>query len=305
MTAQQNASDTSALISAIKDSAEVKSYGVANTADKTTLLAVPDGVTMKSIKPFLDEYLVAPERTKGSSSHDTLDSFLQHVQAFKELSRSAIFADQSKGVLQCIYDYNKAGEPRFLEHRAYYNAKKSTRWNVWFDSNRKVMNQAEFAEFIENNALDLIDPPQTTMEDFTPAELAILNVAKTLNTTIASASRVIELSRSFQVHEKATATAAHNPSTGELTVEYVTEHKDASGEKLKVPGLFVIAIPVYEGGHNYRIIVRLRYRLKEGKMLWFFELYQPEKCVEDAFREICEEAQTDSLLSVYRGSPER
>jgi uncharacterized protein YfdQ (DUF2303 family) len=274
-------------------------------ADEMTIMVRPEGMAVESIKQYLDEYLTAPERIKGNANHDTLESFLLHVNTFKEADRSAIYADQGGGVLQCVYDYHKLNDPKFCDHKAYYNAKKSKQWNIWTGNNGNVMGQGEFAAFIENNALDLIDPPGGDGYDYTLADNAILKIGQTLNTSLASASKVIELSRSFQVHERATATAAHNPSTGELTVEYVTEHKDASGGKLKVPGLFVIAIPVYEEGHNYRVVVRLRYRLKEGKMLWFYELYQPEKCIEDAFNEICKEAGETSGLTVYRGKPER
>ena len=303
---ENNNSENAALIETLKEHIQVKTFTAVNPglgdSDGVTLIAAPKGFELRSIKPYLDEYLTKPERIKGISYHTSLDSFLMHVQAFKDTQRSAVFADVDNSTLQCVYDYNSRDDARFCDHRAVYTAKVSKPWKRWTAGSGQPFNQAEFANFIENNALDLIDPPTDVGGE---GDAAILNIAKTLNTTLASASKVIELARGISIHEASTAKSNYSTGSGEVVLEYVTEHKDGTGAKLKVPGLFVIAIPVYEDGHSYRVVVRLRYRLKEGVVTWFYELYQPEKCVEDAFNELCTETQGDSLLPVYRGKPEQ
>ena len=259
------------------------------------------GVTLNNVKPFIDQYLQRPERLKGCSTHQSLSSLLQHIVVFQKVD-SAVFADALSGTLRVIYDYHSAELTSFNEHKAVFTAKKSRQWERWISRNGNSFNQSEFAEFIEENALDLIDPPARTLENVNDA--ALLDIAKTLNFSIASASKVIELARGISINEASKAKSHFSPSSGEMTLEYVSEHVNASGKKLNVPGLFLIAIPVFEGEHPYRIVVRLRYRLKDGVVSWMFQLYQPEKCLEDAFNEICNQTAEISGLPVYRGTPE-
>ena len=50
-------------------------------------------------------------------------------------------------------------------------------------------------------------------------------------------------------------------ATGEITINFAEQHKDGAGAPIRIPNLFLIAVPVFEAGDAYRIPVRLRYRL--------------------------------------------
>ena len=296
-----NQSDAAAIIDAVHKSADVKHVSVSRGSESSaTAVAVPEGFKLESTKRFVDEFLQAPERVRGTSQHHTLNSFLSHVKEFTQAGRSSIFADIKSSTLRCIYDYHQTGKPSYNEHKAHFAAEASKQWKKWTGGNGDAMNQAEFANFIESNALDLIDAPDGS----SAGDDAILNIAKTLNTTIASASKIIELARGISINEDSKAKSHFDPGSGQVQLEYVTEHRDGAGKRLTVPGLFLIAIPVFEGEHPYRIVVRLRYRLKEGAVSWIFQLYQPEKCVEDAFNGLCEQAEITTGLKVYRGTAE-
>jgi hypothetical protein len=71
----------------------------------------------------------------------------------------------------------------------------------------------------------------------------------------AGQDEMLLLSRGIEINESAKAKAATNLQTGERTLEYVTEHKDGNGGKISVPGLFLIAIPVFKDGVVYRLPV--------------------------------------------------
>ena len=61
----------------IADNAQPKSI-ILLTGEKAEghrdVVAVPEGYRLHSVKPFLDEYLLTPERVKGTSTHTILDS---------------------------------------------------------------------------------------------------------------------------------------------------------------------------------------------------------------------------------------
>jgi hypothetical protein len=97
---------------------------------------------------------------------------------------------------------------------------------------------------------------------------------------------------------------AQNLSSGEAQISYVTQHTDDDGKPLKVPSLFLIHIPVFRAGAPYEIAVRLRYRLKEGRITWFYELYRADKVFDHAFNEACANAAASTGLPVIVGSPE-
>lgn len=298
-----NPSDAAAVASVVKSLAKPEIVSVSRGSDQSaSFVSVPTDMKIESVKKFLDEYKQKPDRVAGTSSHDSLNSLIMHVNTFKETIRSAIFADEKEFSVTAMYDYHTPGDARFLEHRAVFAATTSRQWDAWTEAGTEGMNQAEFANFIETNALDLINPPTATTGN--DGDEAILTIAKTLNTTIASASKVLELARGISLNEASKAKSHFDPGSGQVQIEYLTEHQDTGGKKLTVPGLFLIAIPVFEKEHAYRIVVRLRYRLSNGNVTWFVNMYQPEKCVEDAFGEICQVTAASTGLTVYRGRPE-
>lgn len=76
------------------------------------------------------------------------------------------------------------------------------------------------------------------------------------------------------------------------------------GAPLAIPFAFLLAIPVFRSGAVYQVPARLRYRVRDAGVTWSFNLYRPERCLDDAFREACERAQKETSLSLFLGSPE-
>ncbi|HEY4136458.1 MAG TPA: DUF2303 family protein [Alphaproteobacteria bacterium] len=291
--------------------------------DAVPVLIMPEGKTLKSAKPFIDEYRQAPERKVGSASFTNLDSLIEHVKAFKD-EHSVVFAcqDRNRPSITAVYDYNRpgpAGAPRFGKHRAHYPNPLSDEWKEWNGQNAKSMSQGDFAKFIEDRIADVIFAPPgiayregeeiaaaTAGGDFgdrTPdEELAYL--VRTIGGSFASPQRLMELSRGLTVHVSETVTNAEMLQSGETQFIFASEHKDATGAKLKVPNLFLIAIPIFLDGPRYRIAVRLRYRKDGPQIIWFFELYRHDKAFDHAFKQTCKQVVDETKLPLYLGAPE-
>jgi hypothetical protein len=267
------------------------------------LLLVPEGFTAESIKPFIDEYLTAPRRRKGTAQLASLKSFIDHVKRFKD-ENSAIFADRTdpaKPSLTCVLDYHCSGgiekaQARFGEHRAVYAFPLSDEWNEWKARDGKPFTQAEFAEFIELRLGDVL-PPEL-------AGPAAEEFRDRLGATFTNATKLLELSRGLEVHTASRLKQAVKLESGESQMIYVEEHQGAAGATLKVPSAFVIAIPVFRNGAGYQLPVRLRYRARGAELSWFYELYRDEVVFDHAFQEACDDAQRETELPLFMGKPE-
>lgn len=267
---------------------------------ETTVLAVPKGYVVQSIKPLLDEYLEAPERRKGTARLGTLDSFKEHVLRFKD-DDSALFADPKADgpSLTCVFDYHRqgpTGDPRFGTHRAVYAFPISDEWKAWLSQNGKPMAQSQFAAFLEDRIADVASPAD-------PGELAREFAAK-LFVSFAGPSRLIELSRGLSVRVDQTVRNAQNLQSGEAQVQFVATHTADDGKPLNVPGAFLLNVRVFRNGVPYEIPARLRYRVKEGAITWFYELYRADRIFDHAFEDACAQAEAVTELPLYVGTPE-
>lgn len=266
------------------------------------VLVLPNanGLTASSVKAFLNDYRERPERRAGVATVGDITSFAEHVKRFADTD-SVIFAnpDPAKPSLVAVLDYHRAGataDPRFGAHRTSYPFPLSDEWKAWKNKNGVALTQKEFAEFIEDRIADIADGYSVSDSS--------LQLAGKLGGTFASPSKLVELSREFSVREGAAVKQATNLSSGEAQISYVTAHTDDDGKPLKVPSLFLIQIPVFRADAPYEIAVRLRYRVKEGKISWFFELYRADKVFDHAFNEACAKASSLTNLPVIVGTPE-
>ena len=129
------------------------------------LMAVPNGFRLESVKKYLDEYLLAPERIKGTSRHSTTESLLNHFETFK-LSGTAIFAngDARDPKVTVVYDYSGSSiDPKYGDHRAVLDCTLSDEWKTWSARANVSMAQHEFAAFIEDNIGDI--QPKSDLTD--------------------------------------------------------------------------------------------------------------------------------------------
>ncbi len=256
---------------------------------------------LHGVKPLLDVYNVLPDRRRGSAMLSDLASFVAHVNRFKS-SASAIFADDDRKAprLVGVLDYHPAGgieEADWCGHRAIYTFPLSDAWKAWIEVDRRPVGQQAFAEWVEARILDIADPAvATTAARATATALGDLQLA--------APARLLDLSRGLALRAGVAVKNVVNLQTGEMQVGYVTEHTDASGAPLKVPGAFVVAIQVFRGGALYHLVARLRYRLKDGSLSWFYELHGAERVFDHAFAEAIDTAGKNTGLPVFVGTPE-
>lgn len=268
--------------------------------DRAQILTTGSDIAVHDLREYLDKYLPRPERRKGTAILADLPSLIAHTKRFAS-EHSALFCDPTVPKILAVLDYHEkgaGGAPSWGQHRALYQFPLSDEWKKWTGRNAKPMAQGEFAQFIEDRITDISDPSQaTTAEAFKPL-LALLG------TTFASPSKLLELSRGLSVRESARVKSAVNLATGEGTVHFDTALADDDGAPLRVPGAFLLAIPIFRNGVGYRLAARLRFRAKDGAVSWWYELHGAEAQFDVAIAEACKLAADGTGLPLYMGQPE-
>lgn len=276
------------------------------------VLLVPAGMKEIDLKAILDRYLPAPERRKGATSHTDLNSFIAWVNRFKS-APTVIFAKDAMDApgMTAIFNHNPEGDDEkaagWGDHRAQYTFPLSKEWQAWLENDGEGMNQGDFAAFIEERLVD-IRPARMELDGRTGETRMILSptveaFVKESGVRIATVQQMMSLSRGLDIHSNDKITNRVNLQSGESTLVYDTEHRDGSGAKVDVPGLFLIGIPVFDHGAVYELGARLRYRIVNGLILWTYHLLRADVSFNDAFGDAIQKTRNETGLPVFLGTP--
>lgn len=272
--------------------------------DGTEGIAVVTNAGVSALNPSaFDAYRVKPLYRTGAAKHTRLDSFIAHVLRFKA-DNSAVFAvdDAAAPKLTAIFDYHPEGadnaDAQFGHHRAVYAFPLSEEWKAWAKANGTVMSMTDFAAFLEDHIVDVV-------ADAKPASAAAIDFISKVGGDIAGPSKLMEIARTLQVNEASTLREARNLSSGESEILFNSVHLDAAGNKLVVPNLFMICIPVFARSPDYwQILARFRYRKSGGGIQFWFELWRIDLVFEEAFEQACAAVKEQTGLPVFVGAPE-
>lgn len=233
---------------------------------------VPKGYELKS----LEEYLPSPLRIKQNVLLHDADSFIAYVIAFKLPAVSRIFFDGEDEEFNAILDYHEAQTPAWCNHTATFKPRRSVEFETWMGANRKHMTQVDFARFLEENMPDVVDPNSADL----------LQVALTFE-----AKKSVEFSSGVRLNN------------GQIQFQY-DEVVRGTAQKgtIEIPEQFVLGIPIHVNGPAYRIPVRLRWRLQEGKVIFWYEVVRPHRFIEDALKEIRDRIAVETTTVLLAGS---
>ena len=251
---------------------------------------------IKPLKDIFEKYRTAPERRVGTARVTTLACFIALTTRHKD-DHSAIFAKTAwpDPKLTAVIDYHQtSGEARFGQHRIEYPFPISSEFKAWMDRNGQAFGQADFAAYVEDRIADLGAPTQEEALEF-----------ETLfKTRFATPAEMVDLSRGLQVTVAANVKNAHVLQSGEVEINWTEEHRDQAGNKIIVPGLFMLSVAAFIDGDPIRIPARLRYRVRDGKIAWSFHLYKWDFWLRDRIKGDIDEAAYQTDLPAYEGAPE-
>ncbi|OUL79901.1 YfdQ family protein [Paraburkholderia hospita] len=254
-------------------------------AQKSTLqdgkpfVIVPEGYKAQ----IVDEVFGNPARASGLVKLRDANSFVAYFNRQKR-PESLIYASLDPAKILGVIDDHRAYSAAGAEHdgsnwrgyRVEFAVPASREWKIWTGSDRKALNQLQFAELIEDNLPDIVSPDGSTMLS------VALNFEASKEGNFVSAARLQDGSTNFVWKEDINAT----------------------GNKIAMPSQITLEIPVFENGQPSPVEARIKYRVKDGNLTIWYELVRPHKVLEAAFRAIWSQIEEQTSTTILLGSPE-
>jgi uncharacterized protein YfdQ (DUF2303 family) len=230
----------------------------------------------KTIKS-LEHALPHPLRKRAVAALVDADSFATYINAHRTAGTTLTGdANERGGAFHALLDFHwpnqegRATTPSWTEHTAAMTLEPTPEWARWLGAAGKDLDQRAFAEFLEDNAVDVIVPEGAAGKGF-PTQQDLMSVASTL-----------------QVKTDVRFASSVKLQNGQVQLGYVETIEGGHGQdgKMAIPERFGIAVAPFRGTCKYLVTVRLRYRGTGGKALFRLEIERPHKIVESAFNDV-------------------
>lgn len=244
------------------------------------VLIVPDG---HKVVPLADvvynEHRDHPERKTGNVLVSDAASFTRYWDLFHDEDSQA-FADRDSATVLAILDYHHASserKARWKKHQCTLKLRQTEEWQKWTGNNNKSKNQEDFAEFLEDNAPDIIKPDSATF---------------------------IEAARDLKETREVNFQSKVNPVSGAVQFTYVDQASGKIGsQNMEIPDRFTISIPIFDGMPRVEISARLRYRIQSGKLSLWYSLHRADAKERDAFTAVVSDIAKAIGKAVFMGKP--
>lgn len=230
-------------------------------------VVVPAGAQHKLLD--LQTYEDHPRRKAGTvQAHDS-EAFTRYVLKHG-LTQTEIWADEENTSIVAVINAHDGVTGDGLEdhagwgdHRVLLKVRKTPAWNAWVATDGKWMNQEQFAEHIEDRAIDIAKPSAADM-----LELA-QSITGTIGVTFESSKRL---------------------SNGETQLAYKESVDAKAGHRgqLEIPSHIELGLIPFQGAPAYKVRARFRYRINGGQLVLSYALERPEDILREAFTDVVE-----------------
>jgi len=205
---------------------------------------VPSGYTCLALESLKEH----PVRQRGTVAAITPQGFVAALTLFDQPQRDKdgvaqepldtipIEVDVASATFTAVFNPHS-----WRDHRCTLRLRPSMQWLEWEKIIAGPLDQTKLAEFIEEHTADIVEP---------------------------DGARLLEIARHLEVAESHRFKSALNLHNGAVAVQYVVE--SASGnpatKEFKMPEMIRLRLPLFEGSEVTELDIRLRYRLREGKL---------------------------------------
>lgn len=225
------------------------------------------------------EHTGKPPRKSGTTTVRDVDSFLAYFDKHGN-DDSEVYADVERRTITAVLDAHTAEDARWGGHRLQLSLRETMAWRAWTSMDGQLVPQGQFAEFIEDNLVDLVEPDSATM---------------------------LELAQSFEATTSAEFQSSQRLDSGQRTFTYAEEVQAKAGHKgeITIPATLVLALAPFEGTERYKVTARFKYRLdrQKGELRLGFKIERPEDILTAAFNDIRTLIDSDVPMAVLNGAP--
>lgn len=233
-----------------------------DTTQGKPYVVLPEGYTVAD----LEHLLPTPTRPRATVSVTDSDSFIKYVNKHGSLAECTIYADidAEASRMAMIAVINDNGDnPGWRDHTCSFEPKQSVEWKRWLGKNKAYMSQSDFATWLEDNLADV------AAVDGMP-----------------SGNDMLQLALGFERTAEKRLKSKINLQSGGVRLEYVDDEDKDTRTSLSVFERFTLGLPVFDGSASaYPLEARLKYRERDGKISFLFELIRPDRVFKTAVHE--------------------
>lgn len=289
------------------------------TIDGIVCSVSADGRTITPLQ-IAERLLSAPRRKRARVQLYEAASFIDYVKAHALAGRTHIFgkATELGGGFTAVLDYHgvenlpaivvsppitsssDAAAPAeivagnritampisvagFGEHVCELSLETTPEWKRWIGNNNKLLSQEAFAEFIEENQLDIVAP---------------------------DAGVILDMAQLLEGTKTVTFKSGKNLRNGSVQLAYVEDVVATGGsvasrreDSMSIPDKFTLQLVPFVGANGVQVEARLRYRIGDnGRVSFAYVLNQPWKVIEAAFAATRDDIETQTSLDVHLGT---
>lgn len=242
----------------------------------------------------ISKYQQRPDRKRGTYTFSDAKSFADFVNREKT-PETVIFANRESPGFTAVFNGNEAqaqaltaARPGWGDYKATYACPYSPEWRVWSAANGKKMAQHDFAVFMEDNFLDVVQPAATFDPNYP---------------LWPSGDDMLRVSRGLEARNDVVFASALRLDNGQVQFKYEeTVNGSVQGAFMEVPQKFAVGIPVFAGTAPWQIVAKLRYRIERGGLTMWFDFERLFKITERAFDEARAEIAAATSVPIFLGS---
>lgn len=262
------------------------------TKDGRHFVITRNDFAIKDVTPANKAEIFLPKVVNETVVIQTAESLIGYTSRFKNRD-SIIIADIQGNRITTIFDYHEAPEinrhgeegvvastpahelpkPRLGAHRARLDLAFSQEWAIWTRVNERMMSHIEFANFLEENAIDVQYP---------------------------AGSDLLEMVRDLHVRQNSHFTSSVRMGDT-VKFEYKKDADATVKDTMEFPISFEVSIPVYFGELPVTLRAMTRRKIDDGELQLGFKLLQVEQTRQREFQRIVADIEHHTRVQAIYG----
>ena len=266
--------DMQAVINAAREGQRLHEADVADVP----VLIRPDGQVV-DLRKMLPSFTGKPNRKAGSVTVFDAASFNQVIKDNSDAGDIAIYLDRdpNRPAIEAVLNGHGRTGPGWGDLRVKIEFRHTPQWTKWKAIDGKLLDQTSFAEFVEDNLSDVVEP---------------------------AGAQMLEIVTLFQATRTTAFRRAVRLSDGNVQFENVedTVAKVGAGQ-FSVPETIKLQLAPLQGSASYLVPARFRYRLEEGKLRLGIKLERVEDLMDRVLSDVVAGIERSTDISILEGRP--
>lgn len=244
-------------------------------------IVIPSGYKEQDLERMLPN----PTRKRGKLEFTQSESLCVYAIKHGCEDESTLYADvdleKQYFTVLAVIDEHAPNHACWRDHTAKYTPRHAIEWMRWNGKNGKTMTQSEFAAWLEDNLGDI-----ASVEG------------------MPTGTDMLKMALAFEAAAEKRFKQKINLQSGGLQFEFIDDEDKDTRTKMQVFEKFTLGMPVFEGSNNaYPVESRLKYRVTDGKVTFWYELIRPDRIFSTAVFDQLEDIQSKTGFALLYGKP--